>query len=213
MVDVPAYYFNAVRTDLMPLLPDRVSSVLEIGCGSGNTLVWLKDLKSCRWIGGVELFSHAAQEARMKVDALFEGDIEHLELPIAPSSLDLILCLDVLEHLVDPWSVVHRLAGLMKPGAALIASIPNVRNRKVLLPLLTRNRWDYREEGILDKTHLRFFTRETARELIESSDLRVDAIAETGLGRSRRSALFNSLLPAGVRSFFVRQYLVRGIKQ
>lgn len=209
---IPGYYTNA-RTDLLPLLPERVSDVLEIGCGSGNTLAWLKDVKACRWTGGVEIYSDAANEARQKIDALYEGDIENLELPIAASTLDLVLCLDVLEHLVDPWKVVKRLTGLLKPGGKLIASIPNIRNRRVIVPLVMRGQWQYTEEGILDKTHLRFFTRDSAMELIESGGLRVDLVHEIGLGRSRRSIAFNSILPLAVRSFFVRQYIIRGAKQ
>jgi hypothetical protein len=84
---------------------------------------------------------------------------------------------------------------------------------QVLFPLLLKGRWDYREEGILDRTHLRFFTEQTARELLNQGGLFVDGIIEHGLGRSRGSRFVNSLVPRGVRGLFVRQYLLRGRRE
>src|SRR4030067_3529103 len=205
-------YYEGMRKDISLLLPDKILKVLEVGCGTGNTLVWLKNYKQCTWVGGIEISPTAAAQARAEVDAVYEGDIEHIDLPIASDSLDLILCLDVLEHLINPWNVMLRLQKMLKPGGALIASIPNVRNRKVLFPLIFKGKWDYTDAGILDKTHLRFFVRETAVILIESSGLKVDIITATGLGRSRRSKFVNSLIPSFIRSLFEYQYLIRAIR-
>jgi 2-polyprenyl-3-methyl-5-hydroxy-6-metoxy-1,4-benzoquinol methylase len=205
-------YYEYTRKEILPLLPDNPSKVLEIGCGAGNTLVWLKNLKHCTWIGGVEISPEAAKIARERLDAVYSVDIEQNDLPIQESTLDLILCLDVLEHMIDPWEVVGRLHKLLKPGGAFIASIPNIRNHKVLFPLLFKGEWDYTDAGILDKTHLRFFVRETAIHLVGSSGLYVDIITSTGLGRSRRSKAVNALLPSLVTSLFEKQYLIRGIR-
>jgi glycosyltransferase involved in cell wall biosynthesis len=205
-------YYEYTRTEILPLLPDNPSKVLEIGCGSGNTLVWLKSLKHCAWIGGVEKAPEAVTLAREKLDVVYPVDIEQDNLPLQESTLDLILCLDVLEHMVNPWEVVRRLHRLLKTGGALIISIPNVRNHVVLFPLLFKGKWDYADAGILDKSHLRFFVRDTAIQLIESSGLRVDMIASTGLGRSRRSRIVNALLPSLITSLFEKQYLIRGIR-
>lgn len=206
-------YYATVRSNVFALLPEKVNRVLEIGCGTGNTLKWLKDNRGSEWVGGVELNHEAAAEARHKLDALYEGNIEQLDLAIQPSSLDLILCLDVLEHLVDPWKLAARLQKLLKPGGALIISVPNIRNRLVLFPLLFKGKWDYAEAGILDRTHLRFFVRETAIQLVESAGLQVDMVGATGLERkTKKSRIFLSLLPESIRSFLVLQYLIRGTK-
>ena len=205
-------YFEYTRKEILPLLPDKPSKVLEIGCGAGNTLVWLKNLKHCTWIGGVEISPEAVEIARGRLDAVYPVNIEQNNLSIQESTMDLILCLDVLEHMVDPWEVVKRLYKLLKPGGALIVSIPNVRNQKVLFPLLFKERWDYTDAGFLDRTHLRFFVRETAIRLVESAGLKVDMVSSTGLGRSRRSRVMNSLLPSFVKSIFEKQYLIRGIR-
>ena len=192
--------------------PKILPECLEIGCGSGNTLVWLKGLKHCAWVGGVEMMPDAAARAREKLDEVYPVNVEQNTIPIPERSLDLILCLDVLEHMVDPWAVVCRLHKLLKPGGALIASIPNVRNQAVLFPLLFQGKWNYAEAGILDKSHLRFFVRETAIELVASSGLKVDMVLSTGLGRSKRTRIVNSMLPSLVKSIFEKQYLIRGIR-
>jgi 2-polyprenyl-3-methyl-5-hydroxy-6-metoxy-1,4-benzoquinol methylase len=205
-------YFEYTRTEILPLLPETASRVLEVGCGTGTTLIWLKGLRNCSWIGGVELAPEAVKEAVRRLDTVFAGNIEQMELPIEPASLDLILCLDVLEHLIDPWTIVKRLQRLLRPGGALIASIPNIRYRKVLFPLLLQGKWDYVDEGVLDRTHLRFFVRSSAIQLIESSGLKVDMVVTTGLGKSRKSRMFNTMLPSFIKSLFERQYMIRGIK-
>ncbi len=205
-------YYEYTRTEIRDLIPETATRVLEIGCGTGNTLLWLKNLKHCSWIGGVEMSPDAAALARDKLDEVYPVNIENSNLPIQEGTLDLILCLDVLEHMIDPWTVVRRLRTLLKPGGALIASIPNVRNAKVLFPLLLAGKWDYSDEGILDKSHLRFFVRETAIGLISSSGLLVDMVRSTGLGRSRRSKLMNALTPDIITSLFEKQYLIRGIR-
>lgn len=205
-------YFEYTRNEIFPLLPDKIAKVLEIGCGTGNTLAWLKAQKQCSWVGGVELYPDAAARAREKLDAVYVGNIEQLDLPIDQGSLDLILCLDVLEHLLDPWTVVRRLHRLLKPGGVFIASIPNVRHHSVLSPLLFKQQWEYTEAGILDRSHLRFFVKKSAVKLIESSGLKVDMLVATGLGRSRKSLFVNAMIPSFIKSFFEKQYLIRGIR-
>jgi 2-polyprenyl-3-methyl-5-hydroxy-6-metoxy-1,4-benzoquinol methylase len=205
-------YFEYTRTEILPLLPENVSRVLEVGCGTGNTLTWLKTIKSCTWLGGVELNRNASAQASKVLDMVYTENIESFDLPIQEGTLDLILCLDVLEHLVDPWNALSRLKKNLKPGGALIVSIPNVRHKSVLLPLLFREEWKYTDFGILDKTHLRFFVKSSAVQMLESAGFKVDLINATGLGRSRRSKTMNSLLPSFIRSFFEKQYLIRGIK-
>lgn len=202
------YYLN-VRTEIKPLLPDKMDYVLEIGCGAGDTLAWLKNDYNCKWTAGVELFTEAAEAAKSKVDILVEGNIEQLQLPFKQASFDLILCLDVLEHLSDPWNVIQQLHVLLKPGAVLIASIPNVRHFSVMRDLFTRGRWDYKKDGILDKTHFRFFTRQTALELLESSGLVVDKVHTIGKPEGIKQKAFNIITLALMKYLFEYQYLIR----
>ena len=205
-------YFAHVRREIELLLPDKISRVMEIGCGAGDTLNYLKQTGRCDWVCGVELESGAAAQAREKLDMFIEGNIEHQNLPMAPESLDVILCLDVLEHLVDPWNVIHKLDKLLKPGGSIIASIPNVRHFHVSLPLLFRGKWQYVDAGLLDKTHLRFFVHDSAVELMECSGLRVDMVRTKGLEKGSKAWLVNMATLSLFRPLFEYQYLIRAIK-
>ncbi len=208
----PEDYFGHSRREILPLFPAHASRVLEIGCGAGDTLAWLKHIGRCDWVGGVELFHDAAEIAKGKFDFVQEGNIEQIELPFEADFFDVILCLDVLEHLVDPWLVIRRLHLLLKPGGVLICSIPNVRHHSVVLPLLFFCRWQYSKEGILDRTHLRFFSKKSAVELVECSGLRVDAVNSKSAKAWSKSAIVNFLCLTLFQSFFEFQYLVRAIK-
>ncbi|MDO8444906.1 MAG: class I SAM-dependent methyltransferase [Deltaproteobacteria bacterium] len=206
-------YFRNLRSEILPLLPNGdMGRVLEVGCGTGDTLDYIKNATHCEWVCGVELFHEAAEEARGKLDEVYEGDIEKINLPIEEGSLDVVLCLDVLEHLIDPWSVVHKLDMLIKPGGVLIASIPNVRHFKASFPLFFLGQWDYRDAGILDSTHLRFFVRETAVKLMECSGLTVDMVKATGFEKGSKSRTINILTFSLFRPFLEVQYLIRAKK-
>jgi SAM-dependent methyltransferase len=172
-------YFDVARTHIEPLLPERLDRVLEIGCGSGATMQWLRNRRTVRYAVGVELVSDAAKRAAKIFDVVLTDNIETMDLPDA--KFDLIVALDVLEHLVNPWVVVRRLHGLLNSGGVMIVSIPNVGHFSVALPLIIRGRWDYTAEGLLDRTHLRFFSRQSAIGLMTNSGLRVDKINQVRL--------------------------------
>jgi SAM-dependent methyltransferase len=117
---------------------------------------------------------------------------------------------DVLEHLVDPWRVLREAAGLLTEGGCVVASIPNVQNWDVVWRL-ARGRWDYRERGILDVGHLRFFTLRSIRGLFEQGGLRLTRVGHSYRRTWWRAAL--CLATAGrARAFFTRQDLVVGHK-
>lgn len=160
-------YFAGARTEIVPFLPPSPGRLLELGCAAGGTVAHLKTLYPGLWAAGVELHAQSAETARAHLDTVWQGTVEDTpwDSLVAPASLDAVLCLDILEHLVDPWTAVKRLTPLLAPGGRLIISIPNVRNLKFLRKILINGDFRYRDAGILDRTHLRFFTRETASEL------------------------------------------------
>lgn len=206
-----ANYYGYSRKEILPMLPENVSKVLEIGCGTGNTLALIKQMKGCEWTGGVEICSSAAKEALSKVDMVCTGNIESINLDIEPNSLDLILCLDVLEHLVDPLAVLNRLYEITKLGGSIIIILPNVRYYKVSFNLLFLDRWDYAEEGVLDKTHLRFFVKNTAVKLLENSGYKISCVSHLG-PLDRYIGFMTKIIPQCVLSLFTRQYMIKGIK-
>jgi 2-polyprenyl-3-methyl-5-hydroxy-6-metoxy-1,4-benzoquinol methylase len=168
-------YFSVARYEVEPLLPARAERVLEIGCGAGLTMQWLRQTGRAGEAWGIELVESAAQRAREHFREVRVGDAEALAASAFDGlQFDLILCLDVLEHMVDPWRCVQALEQRLAPGGRLVISVPNVRCLKVVLPLLFLGEWRYGEKGILDRTHLRFFTRRTALALAAGNGLRID---------------------------------------
>lgn len=214
MMKVPGYY-DKIRHEVLRAVPTDAQRILEIGCGAGVTLEFLKDQGYCDWAGGVEFEPEIAEQAQARLDHVWTGDIERMDLDIPEGSLDVILCLDVLEHLVDPWSVVRRLDGLLKPGGCIVASIPNVRNSNVVFPLLWRGEWRYQDYGVLDRTHLRFFVRRTAIELMECSGLQVDFVDNLyqKMKRRRRRQILGFLTRGLWLKFATVQFVIRAVKQ
>jgi len=207
-------YFSHARQDVIDLLPKRCESVLEVGCGMGSTLRLIQSLGICSWIGGVEISKDAASEARKHLDFLVEGDFEKLELDMKPASLDVVLCLDVLEHMNDPWLALERLKKLLKPNGVLITSLPNVKHHSVLLPLIFSDQWQYQDAGIMDKTHLRFFTFKTSVEMLNQAGFSVERVVKKpvvggGRGRCFVRWLGMTLLP----TFCSVQYIIKSVKK
>jgi SAM-dependent methyltransferase len=208
----PDGYFGHARQEILPLVPGFADTVLEVGCGEGATLDWLRSMGRCRRTIGVELSPSAAARAMQRVDLVIQGGVEGRTLSIEPESVDLLLLLDVLEHLVDPWSTLRSLMSLLRPGGTVVASIPNINHVSAVMPLILRGRWDYEAEGILDQTHLRFFVRSTAEELLRSAGLTITQVAMNGLAWGSKGGLADRLTLGLLRRFFVEQYLIQATR-
>jgi 2-polyprenyl-3-methyl-5-hydroxy-6-metoxy-1,4-benzoquinol methylase len=215
MNDVTASgYYEHVRYDAIALLPTHCERVLEVGCGTGATLAELKRRGQCRWAGGVEVAGEPGRFAAERLDRFWNGNIETFTPDVAEGSLDALLCLDVLEHLVEPWQTLRSLAKLLKPGAVTVISVPNVRNHRVVTELLLHGRWDYESSGIMDRTHLRFFTRDSAASLVSGAGFRVDRIIPLiHLKRWKLKWMLQKLARGRLDEFYAEQFLIRGIKE
>ena len=204
--DRPETYYDQERPEVAALVPAHCRCVLEVGCGEGNLGRLLR--RRGHVVTGLELVPEAAARARNHLDRVVTADVELDGLPFPDTSFDAVIFADVLEHLVDPWRVLRRAAQLLAPGGVVVASIPNVQNLDVIRRLL-RGRFDYRERGILDRGHLRFFTLHSIRELFAQAGL---TLAHVG-HRYRRTwwrGLLCLLTGGWARAFFTRQYLVVG---
>ncbi|MCC7260914.1 MAG: glycosyltransferase, partial [Candidatus Latescibacteria bacterium] len=127
---------------------------------------------------GVEINARAAALARNHLARVIEGSIEELEfLPYGAGHFDCVVLGDVLEHLRDPEAVLRRLLEYLSPAGCLVCSIPNIRHQSVMLELMVNGRWQYRDEGLLDRTHLRFFTRTEIAQLLERLGLHAEEIS------------------------------------
>ena len=169
-------YFEGVRrTFLAQLPPNPTGRLLELGCGAGNTAAAARAQGKCGYACGIELCEEPAAQARTRLDRVTVGDIEQLDLDLGPNSFDVLLMSEVLEHLRDPDRVLNKLRPLMRSGAIVLAGSPNVCHYSVLLMLL-RGRWDYQREGIMDGTHLRWFSPTTYQQLFEKNGYLVEHV-------------------------------------
>jgi GT2 family glycosyltransferase/2-polyprenyl-3-methyl-5-hydroxy-6-metoxy-1,4-benzoquinol methylase len=166
-----AEYYGHARPEVAALVPAGARRVLDVGCGRGALGKLLKASRPGLEVRGIEPNAEAAARARGVLDDVLVGFAES-PLPEGWPRPDCVIFADVLEHLVDPWSVLRRYREVLEPGGSLVVSVPNVAHRSVLGPLM-RGRWDYVPAGVLDRTHLRFFTRGTAVEMLEGAGFRV----------------------------------------
>lgn len=155
---------------LLVELVGRDKRVLDVGCASGYLGTMLKR-RGCR-VSGVEVDSTAAQEAEQVLDDVLIGDVGALDLVehFGKESFDVVVFGDVLEHLTDPVSVLRRVRPLLADSGSVVASIPNVAHGSVRLSLL-KGQFEYQELGLLDSTHLRFFTRGSVHETFREAGL------------------------------------------
>jgi len=218
MNEKPASYYENVRNDLIPLIPNDARCILEVGCAAGMTGRELKK-RNGAFVAGIELNADAANAAKDVLDDVVQGDIEKIDLPYSDGSFDCILFADVLEHLIDPYSALAKVQRLLKKGGTVVASIPNVQFHGVIHQLIEGN-WTYEKEGILDETHLRFFTYKEIEKMFSQAGYAIQKVEEVLDPQYEKFSLNNTtalnfgrvqikdLSPEEVKSFFVFQYKV-----
>ncbi|MBI1384597.1 MAG: methyltransferase domain-containing protein [Rhizobiales bacterium] len=167
-----AYFVGARRDFIMALERNPEARILEVGCGSGETAAIAFEMERCGSYIGIELDPAAAERARRFIPDVRVGNVETMAIDIPAASLDAVILSEVLEHLVDPWCVVARLAELLRPGGVMLASSPNVAHYGFVLQLL-RGEWRLADSGPHDRTHLRWFTPVSYRAMFEEAGLSV----------------------------------------
>ncbi len=168
-------YHNWARTELVGMFLHPPRKALDIGCAAGATGAYIKKQYPQAKVYGVELNRAAAEQAAKKQDGVFIGKFEDFDFEsygIAPGTLDTVIVADVLEHIYNPWDVLVRLKPYLSPDAQVVASIPNTRNLAVMNDLANGN-WTYEPWGLLDVTHIRFFTLKEIRRFFHETGYRV----------------------------------------
>ncbi len=164
---VAAHGLSAAHRIVLDAVPDG-ARVLDVGCATGYLAAELSR-RGCT-VDGIEVDPVAAQAARVHCREVVVGDLEapfthaEVERMLAGTRPEIIICADVLEHLRDPWAILAWLRTLLAPGGRAVISVPNIAHWTARRALL-RGRFDYTDYGLLDRTHLRFFTRASAAEL------------------------------------------------
>src|SRR5882724_3574126 len=164
-------YYERERPEVLNAIPREAARILDVGCGAG----WLGEQLKRRQgatVWGIEVVPKASERAAQQLDRVWNTPVETALPEIPEENFDCIVTADVLEHLVDPWTVLAHLRRRLVPGGTLVASIPNVGHWDVIRDLL-EGTWQYASEGLLDQTHLRFFTRRSVRELFWTAGLAI----------------------------------------
>jgi len=174
---VAAHGLSAAHRLVVDEVPDG-SRVLDVGCATGYLAAELAR-RGCT-VDGIEFDPVAAQQARAHCREMVVGDLEapptqaEVQRMLAGARPEIIICADVLEHLRDPWAVLAWLRTLLAPGGRAVISVPNIAHWTARRALL-RGRFDYTDHGLLDRTHLRFFTRASAAALARRAGFAVQA--------------------------------------
>ena len=204
-------YFSGARPEVAAMVPWGTAKVLDVGCGFGGlaSLLRARDVGS---IYGIEINPSASEHLQKIYDEHWIGSVESISLPQELGLFDCIIFADVLEHLIDPWETLKRYVKILSPEGVIVASIPNAQNLGLIYRLLFQGRWTYSDSGILDKTHLRFFTRKEIESLFNQAGLKIEMI---GVNKDNYSFL-RRILTAIPRFFIpdleVCQFLIRASK-
>ena len=161
----PDQYFDGFNERLLAAVPPGAARILEVGCARGRLGHELKRQDPSRYVAGVELNADAALAAKERLDEVFVLDVQAEVPPADPASFDCLVFGDVLEHLVDPEDVLRRYRRLLAPGGLVLVSLPNIQHFSTVKTLL-RGDFAYQPSGLLDATHLRFFTHMSFAKLL-----------------------------------------------
>lgn len=198
-------YYSLIRYDIVALVPKNARRILECGCGRGLTGKELKKLLNCE-ITGIEIFEEAAKEAEKHLDKVLLGNIEEMNFNFKEKYFDSILFPDVLEHTKDPWAVLNHLKKYLSDDGIIIASIPNIQYLPALLKIIN-GKFEYEESGVLDKTHLRFFTLHTIKKMFDDCGFSIKKIISKK-GNNWKFQVLNTISFGLLSPYSIYQYLL-----
>ena len=193
LVNKPKGYYDNIREDMLKYIPHDAKKTLEFGCGSGGFSGLIKD-KFGAEVWAVEIDEHSAKAASEKLDKVINCDAHEAIAKLPDDCFDCIIFFDVLEHLVDPYSLLTSAKKKLTKKGVVVASIPNIRYYRSFVDLVICGNWDYRNHGVLDKTHLRFFTYKSIVKMFNKLDFEILELEGIHPTSSRTFRLLNILL-------------------
>ncbi len=187
----PGYYENS-RKDMMGFIPDDITRTLEFGCGTGGFSCELKrEFGTETW--AVEINREAAERASDVVDKVINKDALEAIEDLPDNYFDCVILFDVLEHLANPYELLLRLKAKLSGSGVIVCSIPNVRYYRVFVSYVFKGDWNYKDHGVMDKTHLRFFTKKSIKNMFTKLGYEILKIQGVNSTSSRIYRVFNTL--------------------
>lgn len=205
--------YETARPDVLRRVPPTARRILDLGCSSGALGVAIKRRQAASVVG-VELDPAYAAVARAGLDRVAVCDVGAFVAERPPEApFDCLICADVLEHLIDPWTALRQAVALLEPGGVAVVSLPNVLHYRAMARLLRHQRWPRDDWGIFDRTHLRWFTLRDAHELLARSGLVVEHVDLRIWYRTPRTErLLSGLKRTPIAPFVAQQHVLVGRK-
>jgi len=197
--------YDERRPEMVDLIPATVQTLLDVGCDTGKFAQDLVEAGREIEISGIDPIDLKG-EPETGYSRRFTGYYP-ADLP-ADLRFDCLVFNDVLEHMPDPWESLRQSHDHVTPDGVIVASIPNVRSIRVLQPLLLRGEWEYADSGILDRTHLRFFTKSAIIDLFESTGWIVESIQPIRLIEEGKWATVNRITKSRLEDFLAERYAI-----
>lgn len=193
-------YFAHARPEMVEMLPADAKTILDVGCSTGQFGRLAKDtLPDIEEVWGIELHRESAMQAEEILERVIVGGVPEALESIPDHYFDCVVFNDVLEHLADPEEVLSIVKTKLRPGGYVVASIPNIREFQTLSKLLINGTWEYQDSGILDRTHLRFFTESSIKNMFDRLGFKIEEMK--GINRNwRRLPRFLNLVTLGLIS-------------
>jgi 2-polyprenyl-3-methyl-5-hydroxy-6-metoxy-1,4-benzoquinol methylase len=198
-VSFDSEYFGKNRPEMVSYVPPDAQLILDVGCPSGGFGQLLMARNPKARVIGIEMVEPAARKASGALTEVYVGTMqEHYAAIIAKyGRFDVVTMNDVLEHIADTEEALEIVRALLKPDGCFVISVPNVRYYPVLKQLMVDGDWRYQDSGVLDRTHLRFFTRKSIVRALEQSGLQVRRMEGINPMRLRLQHKLLSVLSAG----------------
>lgn len=201
-------YYQNKRTEMLEFIPLSAKKILEIGCGEGDFSAQLVREGIETW--GIEPNNISFKKSKKKLFKVIEGTIDEKLNELPNDYFDVIILNDVIEYLLYPWEDLKNLKAKLNEEGVLVSSIPNVRYSKNLFNFLFKKDWKYKDDGILDITHFRFFTKKSVKSLFINSGYSVQKIKSINVTKSFLffpfAILFNILFLFTQLDMFYRQF-------
>jgi 2-polyprenyl-3-methyl-5-hydroxy-6-metoxy-1,4-benzoquinol methylase len=205
--------YETPRPDVMAHVPPSAKRILEVGCSSGALGEAIKRRQAAT-ILGVEIDPDYGRDARDRLDRVVIAEAESFlagrEPPEAP--FDCLVAADVLEHLTDPWTALRNGVRWLSPGASVVISLPNVLHYRGLWRVVRERSWPRDDEGIFDRTHLRWFSLSDALGMLRQAGVEPTVVDPRYFLGGKRLRLTEILARTTLSAYLPQQYVIAGRK-
>ncbi len=186
----PTGYYDNIRFEMLKYLSKDSKKVLDVGCGNGCFAEYIKKQNNAE-VWGIELMQEEADKAKLVLDKAFGGPCEDHIDNLPDNYFDTIYFNDVLEHLIDPYTVLKKIKEKLSPSGVVISSIPNVRYHNTFVKVLMNKDWKYEDYGVMDFTHMRFFTEKSIIRMYQEAGYQIKVSEGINKSRSIKPYLYN----------------------